>query len=280
MTLVGPYLYFAVARRGDVVVEPAEHRRRRRRRDRATGQLAREQPRDEQAHRARLDVALDAGEQAREPDARPRRAARSAGPSRDGASMYVLRWIEPKRRNSARRSAGIIWKIRCCSGYASRVWNPTRLYAVQVAVLGAQLDDRPRPVTGARVAQADRPHRPEPQRLRAALGHHLDRHAALEVARLLEVVRQDLAARVAPRRRTPRTRPCSAGSSRSRRRRCRRPPRARPRHGGLVPAPARRAEREVPVDRVGRDDRRDRVVEVHAIAAELARGSPRRARLR
>ena len=65
-----------------------------------------------------------------------------------------------------------------------------------VAVLGPQLHDRVRALPGARIAQADRPHRPERAASSgAALGHHLDRQAALEVARLLEVVRRDLAAR-------------------------------------------------------------------------------------
>ena len=37
-----------------------------------------------------------------------------------------------------------------------------------------------------RVGEADRLHRPVAQRLAAALGHHLDRQAAVEIGRALE----------------------------------------------------------------------------------------------
>ena len=46
-------------------------------------------------------------------------------------------------------------------------------------ILGTQLHSRPRAVAGARVAQADRAQRPEPDRICAARSHDLDRHTAL-----------------------------------------------------------------------------------------------------
>src|SRR6202012_1161463 len=45
----------------------------------------------------------------------------------------------------------------------------------------AQLHHRPRPLAGARIAQADRLHRAEAQALWPGRGDHLDRLAALEV---------------------------------------------------------------------------------------------------
>jgi len=112
-------------------------------------------------------------------------------------------------------------------------------------------------------AQTDRPHRAEAQRLGAALGHHFDRHAALEVARLLELVRQHFAARVDRGderlvlelvERAVDVVPDADIATRARL---------------AVAVPARRGERAVPVDRFRRNDRRDRIVEVHAVAAEL-----------
>ena len=49
----------------------------------------------------------------------------------------------------------------------------------------AQLHDRPGTMAGARIAQADRLHRPEAERLRPAGGDHLDRLAAVEVGRVV-----------------------------------------------------------------------------------------------
>src|SRR5204863_10222207 len=61
-------------------------------------------------------------------------------------------------------------------------------------VLPSQLDDRVRPRPGPRVLQAHRLHRPEREHVAAALGHYLDREAALEIASLFELVRLDLLA--------------------------------------------------------------------------------------
>ena len=49
----------------------------------------------------------------------------------------------------------------------------------------AQLDDRIGPAPGARIVEPDRLHRAEAQRVDAALGHHLDRHAAVEIGDVL-----------------------------------------------------------------------------------------------
>ena len=51
-----------------------------------------------------------------------------------------------------------------------------------------QLDDGVRLASGARIDQADRLHRTEPQRVDAAVRHHLDRQAAFEEPLLVEVV--------------------------------------------------------------------------------------------
>ena len=54
----------------------------------------------------------------------------------------------------------------------------------------AQLHDRVRPLAGARMFEADRLHRTEAQRVDAARRDLLDRQAAFEVRRLLEVVQR------------------------------------------------------------------------------------------
>ena len=56
------------------------------------------------------------------------------------------------------------------------------------AVLAPELHHRVRLAAGARIGQAHRLHRPEPERLPAAARHLLDRQAALEVGHLVEVV--------------------------------------------------------------------------------------------
>ena len=103
--------------------------------------------------------------------------------------MKVLRWICPKRTNSALSSPGIMRKTRCCSGHFIRVWKPTRLNWLVREVLLAQLHHRARP-PAVRAAQADRLHRPEAQRVSPRRRQLLDRQAALEEERLLEVVQR------------------------------------------------------------------------------------------
>ena len=152
---------------------------------------------------------------------------------------------------------------------------------------------------GARVDETDRLHRPEAQRLAAAMRHHLDRQAALEELLLLEIVdRRRLGAHecvvervvlrlgeravevvalaiVDPAGGLP-----GGGDPRGPGVRQARlaPPGSRVR--GLpaqAPAPARRAEDLAHVDRLGKDDRTDRVVEVQVLPAD-ERGDVRRQR--
>ena len=52
-------------------------------------------------------------------------------------------------------------------------------------VVLTQLHHRMRPAAGAWIVQADRFHRPEAQRFRPAFRHHLNRHTALEIGRVL-----------------------------------------------------------------------------------------------
>ena len=51
-----------------------------------------------------------------------------------------------------------------------------------------QLHDGKRRAAGARIDEADRLHRPEAQRVAAAVRHHLDRQTAFEELLLVEVV--------------------------------------------------------------------------------------------
>ena len=53
-----------------------------------------------------------------------------------------------------------------------------------------QLHARVRLAPGARIGQAHRLHRPEPQRVDAAPGHHLDRQTPLEELRVVELVQR------------------------------------------------------------------------------------------
>src|SRR5215208_4468110 len=48
-----------------------------------------------------------------------------------------------------------------------------------------ELDDGIGPAPGPRIVESDALHRAEAQRLDAAIRHHLDRHAALEIRRVL-----------------------------------------------------------------------------------------------
>ena len=134
-------------------------------------------------------------------------------------------------------------------------------------VVLAQLDDGVGLLAGpVRVRQPDRLHRPVPQRLAAALGHHLDRQAAVEIGRrrlpLLEArlvageQRVDEALVLLAVERAVDV--VGAGAARA----------------GLVVA--RLEPGDVHVDRVAVDDRRDGVEEGElALAGERA-GSPRR----
>ena len=63
------------------------------------------------------------------------------------------------------------------------------LNSVPSAIVLAQLDDGVRLlVRPVRIGEPDRLHRPPAQRVAAALRHHLDRQAAVEIGGLLPVV--------------------------------------------------------------------------------------------
>ena len=172
-----------------------------------------------------------------------------------------------------------------------------RLEADQAEVIAGQvvlpeLDDGVRRLAGARIDEADRLHRSEAQRVAAAVRHHLDRQAAFEESLLVEVVHGGRFRVRRAHRRSARTRRASSGNSgsRPRHRRRRRRARRRPSHGvsGFAgpssawirlcrrtrrhaPPPSRRAEDLVAVDRLGQDDRADRVVEVQVILPDQRR---------
>ena len=110
------------------------------------------------------------------------RAARARRRARAARSRRCCDARCRSARSARCASPGISANTRRCSGCVMRVWKPTRLYAVPSRVLAPQLHHGVRPLPGARIGQPDRLHRPERQRLLAALGHHLDRQAALEVA--------------------------------------------------------------------------------------------------
>ena len=159
----------------------------------------------------------------------------------------------------------------------------------------AQLDDGVGRVAGARIAQPDRLHRAEPQRVAAAVRHHLDRQAALEEHFPVEVVDRrrlgvdervvEAVVLVAAERAIQIValavvhaagRPCLHGLRRGVGRGgvgCAR--RGEAGRLGLValpeaPVPARGAEDLRSIDALGEDDRADGVVEVEVIAADEA----------
>jgi hypothetical protein len=75
-------------------------------------------------------------------------------------------------------------KMRACSPWLQLGLEADHVVERAERVVLAQLDHGvgPRRVCGS--VQADRLHRPEAQGLRPALGHHLDRQAALEIGRV------------------------------------------------------------------------------------------------
>ena len=139
----------------------------------------------------------------------------------------------------------------------------------------------PRP----RIGESHRLHRPEPQRVAAAVRHHLDRKAALEELLLLEILHRRrlrvnqrvIEARVFlrvhraiqiislpivhPARRRAWHRLVLDGSIR----------RGRREPIGSMSIPPRCAKHLRAIDRLGQHDRADRVVEIEVIAADEAR---------
>ena len=66
--------------------------------------------------------------------------------------------------------------------------EPDQAEVIAGQVVLAQLHDRVRRAPGARIDEADRLHRTEPQRVAPAVRHHLDRQTALEELCRVEVV--------------------------------------------------------------------------------------------
>ena len=159
------------------------------------------------------------------------------------------------RTGRTRRCArpGIVRKTRCCSGDPEAGLEADQVPHLARLVLTAQLHRRVRLAAGSRVVQADRLHRAEPQRLAAALRHLLDRQAALEVRHLVELVAVKL---VGGRQRVDERFVLFA----------------RQRRVEVVVAvalaPARLGVEHVVIERLGADDRRNRIVERQRVAAE------------
>ena len=86
----------------------------------------------------------------------------------------------------------MVRKMRTCSPCFSLVWKPTMFHKRAERIVLAQLDDGIGPAAGGmfgrggvRIVEPDALHRAVAQRFDAALGHHLDRHAAFEIGRVL-----------------------------------------------------------------------------------------------
>jgi hypothetical protein len=97
-----------------------------------------------------------------------------------GEFTYVFLWIMPKRTNSAPSSPGDhLEDALLLTPLELGLESHDRKMTGRQVVL-AQLDDGMRTPPVARVAQADRLHRPEAQGVAAAARDHLHRQAALE----------------------------------------------------------------------------------------------------
>ena len=150
--------------------------------------------------RRRLDVAFHAGNLPGEEQARIRaRLPRLVQHGRpvdvrvpvDHAEAHELRLLEPG--NHAQHS-------RLLAPFHLRL-KPDEAVMIAGKVVLSQLNGRVRLPAGPRIGQADRLHRPEPQRVLAAMRHHLDRQAPFEELLLVEVVNgRGLRRRRAPRR--------------------------------------------------------------------------------
>ena len=153
-------------RRGDVVAEP-------RRRREAAGQ---------QADRGALDITFDAGDLPGEAQPRhrlePQHAVEQARAVEEGVAVQPA---EPGELG-ALQPGDHAEDARLLAVPQLRLEADHVVERAERIVL-AQLHDGMRPLSGARVAQADRLHRPQAQRVRAARRHDLDRQAALEIRR-------------------------------------------------------------------------------------------------
>ena len=140
-----------------------------------------------------------------------------------------------------------------------------------------QLHDRVRLAARARIDQTYRLHRSEPQRVFTAIRHHLDRQAPFEEALLVEIVdgrglrrRQRVVERVVfvARHRTIQVVTLPVIDATRRRRPVCRPRTKLCRARAQTSIPPRSAKDFVPIDRLGKDDGADRVVEIQVLAAD------------
>ena len=171
---------------GDVVEERADRGRRRRRRELRAEPLGGCEAAGDQADRRALDIAFAAGDLAGEAQARPAFSRRRPSSSR-GELRKVLRCRPPSRANSALLEAGdqaeharllAIFQLGLEADHVEK--RAERIVLPQLHD-GVGLHAR-----RMRVGEADRLHRTVAQGLAAALGHHLDRQAAVEIGRALE----------------------------------------------------------------------------------------------
>ena len=89
----------------------------------------------------------------------------------------------------------MVRKMRVCSPCFSLVWKPTILNRRAELVVLAQLHDGIGLLLGlVRIGQPERLHRAVAQGLDAALGHHFDRQAAVEIGRRFPFVKRRLVA--------------------------------------------------------------------------------------
>ena len=145
-----------------------------------------------QTARGRLDVPLDPGDLTGEEQRRPTtHLPRWTEHTRSVDVRVAVYHPEPDelRRLEARNHPK---DPRLLPPFQPRL-EPHQAVVVPGQGVLSELHDRVGPPAGSRIGQPHRLHRPERERARPALRHHLDREAALEVARVLEGVRLDLA---------------------------------------------------------------------------------------
>ena len=217
------------------------------------------------AARGRFDVAFGAGDLTGEIERRASRAGAGARRAARGESMNVLRCITPRRSHSALAQARAACRRPLAARATSSAFENRRdcrpcLRAFSLRSCTTAYGVAP----GARIAQTDGLERPEAQRVLAAIGHLFDRQAALEV-----------------RRRARLRSPWADGASSVRRSRT---------SCSVLLAVERNVEIVVAValvvarlavhlrfvDRIGRDDRRGRVVVVQARPPPAEAKQPRR----
>src|SRR4029079_9674073 len=169
---------------GDVAEQGAERGFDRRRRKHFAAQLCGGEARGENAHRRTLDIAFAAGDLAGEADVelrleaqllveQPRRVDETVAmdPAKPGElSLFEARDGAEDSHLLAVLQLGL---------------EPDHVPQRAERIVLAQLDDGVGPAAGARVVEADALHGAVAKRLRPALRHDLDRHAAFEIWRVL-----------------------------------------------------------------------------------------------